>query len=524
MGRGGAIYLSYTALVLLCAVSETSAGLWDVDIDNGPAPSPEDGPPFSAHASRDRALLPYQIIGVVASYLGTVLIVGTLLFTVGRRARRHALTMADKPTEMIKPMARAFDESVKSPASQRSLRNIFKSKSGSVRSKASNIGSPGGASVASFDQEAVKQHQQRLNEDMANIYGQVYAYDESKEPQSVTSEIQPASPQYARASEGRNALQRVQSTDSYPQSPMTPMSPSYQAIYPPAELRTLPQYPLSPTRGNYTSPQLSPGLPRSPIRPSRTASFGSTNTTGSYKSSPSKARKALNKLEISLPIQKRKDDDNSDGARTPLSPRFYADPGIPPEPPTARTMGSDYPPTTPGTGRTIPYPEDRDYEDEERDQVRAFPPQSPQRRNHYHNLPQIVTDVASTRPDPTKTTPQNRRGNATNLGGTLAFRAQREQQRAYPMSPGRYPQSAGPTKTTFVEARREFLGMPLTATGKEPYSPYMLRYDAPTPVTPHMLTRDERKQRQKEERATKGAAIEEEDLVADEKDLWSSGY
>lgn len=524
MGRGGAIYLSYTALVLLCAVSRASAGLWDVSIDNGPAPSPEDGPPFSAHATRDRALLPYQIIGIVASYLGTILIAGTLLLTVGRRLRKHALTMADKPTEMIKPMARAFDASVKSPVSQRSLRSIFKSKNGSVRSKTSEIGSPGGMSVASFDQEAVKQHQQRLNDDMANIYGQVYAYDEQKSPQRVTTlETQPASPQYRRASGGRNALQRVQSTDSYPHSPTTPLSPSYQAIYPPAELRTLPQYPLSPTRGNYTAPPLSPGQPRSPIRASRTSSLGSN------RSSPNKARKALNKLEISLPIQKRKDDDNSDGARTPLSPRFYTDSGVPPEPPTARTMDSEYPPTTPGTGRTIPYPEEYGYEEEERDEVRPFPPQSPQRAVHYNNLPQIITDVASSRPDPTSSgTPNSRRGNgsATNVGGTLAFRAQREQNRAYqyPMSPGRYPQSAGPTKTTFVEARREFLGMPLTATGKEPYSPYMLRYDAPTPVTPHMLTRDERKQREKEERAARGAAIEEEDLVADDKDLWSSGY
>ena len=169
MARGkGAAYLSYTALVLLSNISYTSAlkDLWVVDIDNGPAPSPEDGPPFSAHATRDRALLPYQIAGIVGSYVATVFILGTLLLTVGRKLRRRAQDMAARPTEMVKPMGRAFDPSPISPLSSsgrswyspRKLRSK-KSANGSVRSGRSgfsNTRSPGMNSVASFDANVIE--------------------------------------------------------------------------------------------------------------------------------------------------------------------------------------------------------------------------------------------------------------------------------------------------------------------------------------------------------------------------------
>src|ERR1700712_4207764 len=113
MARGKQVYLSYTALVLLSLTTYTTADLWSVDIDLSPAPSPEDGPHFSAHASRDKSLLPFQIVGIVGSYLGSVLIIVTLLLTVGRSRRRIALDRAAEArcTEMVKPMNRAFDPS-----------------------------------------------------------------------------------------------------------------------------------------------------------------------------------------------------------------------------------------------------------------------------------------------------------------------------------------------------------------------------------------------------------------------------
>jgi len=298
--------------------------------------------------------------------------------------------------------------------------------------------------------------------------------------------------------------------------------------------------PTSPVKAempNYSFPKQPPAdSVLKTNRHERVPSYGSGQTSTSTSASK-KIRKSLRNIKISGPIM---GDDNSDGARTPLSPRFYTDPGIPPEPPTARTtetLSPGYPPDTPATIGSWHRGDER----EDLDQIRNLPSANPQRMSthNYNNPAQILTNVASTRPDPTKTA--NAGGN-----GALPFRemnrqyAQQQQvssQGAFPLSPGHwnasattpnsaggfgYLTSAGPVKTTFLEARRDRLGLAPRTGQATPYSPYM-PFTPLTPVTPRLTSRAERKQREKEERKAHGA-IMEEDQVADEKDLWSEAY
>lgn len=538
MGRGRSVYLSWTALVLLAAVSPSSAGLWTVNIDESPAPPPGKGPPFSANASRNIDLLPFQIIGVVGAYVGSVLILGTLLLTVGRRSRKKAQIMAAQPKEMVKPMPRTFEMSPVSPQSQRSwfspksgLRSK-KSTTSSIRSGVSANMSPAMESVVSFDNGVIEADRARRQDEMERLYAAVMAQQDERRG----SQPGVAPPQYAGKSPPRlitdaPGLRHLQIPTSSPQSPTTPKSP-VRAIYPPGS--SVPHGPMSPTSPvkaevpNYSMPQAQQSY-ESDLRVNRhnrTPSFGSGQAS-TVSAAPNKIKKSLRNLKISAPIIK---DDNSDGARTPLSPRFYTDPGIPPEPPTARTvetLSPTYAPTTPGTMNSW-NPRD-DHED--LDQIRDLPMANPQRPGpyNYSNQAQMVPHTASTRPDPTKS-------------GSLPLRemnreyAQQQRQlasqSAFPLSPGHWNSptsatgfgylSAGPVKTTFVDARRDRLGGGLRTGQATPYSPYM-PYTPVTPVTPHLASRAERKQREKEERKIKGA-ITEEDQVADDKELWSSGY
>ncbi|KAK6435261.1 hypothetical protein LTR95_008552 [Oleoguttula sp. CCFEE 5521] len=543
--------LTTAAVLLITRATPTSAGLWTIDIDRSPAPSPEDGPPFSAHASRDRSLLPYQITGIAASYLGTLLILAVFLLTIGRRMRRRALNVGfvNRGTEMVKPLSTAFDPSPISPVSVRTLpwrspkgkKKSVRSPNGSMRSGLSNTVSPGIQSVASFDSNVVEADRARRQEEMEKLYAAVMAQDEQKgQSSNVQEQYGGPPPQYSRPRPTRlltdaPALRHLQPENSqYPISPLSPMSPRspIRAIYPPdTTMPPLPQGPTSPIRAEYPTTPLTPVFPRAnqtsdlPLR-DRATSVGSSRTYASASSgsgNPKKLRKSMRHLKISSPMIRPDIDDNSDGARTPLSPRFYTDPGIPPEPPTSRTTDTvdsqAYPPTTPGTP----------WQYEERvDEVRDLPLAHPQRpvpaqtaaaaqsAGYQYSTPaQALTDHASLRPDPT------RPGPSRTPPRTLPFRSQPQQ---FP------PISAGPTKTTFLEVtRNQRFGNGLgtggvrTAGLATPYSPYM-PFTPLTPVTPRLTTRAERRARQREERDLRGAAIAEEDEVKEDGEMWGDGY
>ena len=550
MGRGGAVYLTYTAFVLLSAAAASTAleshGLWHVNIDNSPAPSRQDGPLFSAHATRNRKLLPYQIVGIVASYLGFVLIIGTLLLSVGRNLRKRAQAAASRPTEMIKPIGKFFDPSPISPVSAGewySSRQLPSKRSagGSVKSGQSKPNSPEVRSVASFDQKVLEHDKQKRADEMARLYAAIMAEDEETEdagqPTVTVAEVQHAAPpEYERGyyqgaysmehSGGNYSTQRIRAEEDYQSNLRSPRSPVH-AIYPPNDLRNPTSYPRSswadsedanaPLSPAYPIQPQSPTSPNGVIRAQSTSGFGARST-------PKKPRKSLRSLKISSPIQMLREDTN-DEARTPLSPRAYVDPGTPPEPPTAHTMDSQYSPTTPGTATSYNLHDDYARNSNYAYAVRDLPSPNPQRPKNNNFSAQPAQ--SSVRPDlrPINTAPPTRFGNgsATKINDTLPLRsyANNSLAPASMNSPYRNPLSAGPTKTTFLDARRDQLTA-LRSGLATPYSAYMPQTPV-TPVTPHLTNRVERKQRQREERALRGA-ITEEDAVADDKELWDSGY
>ncbi|SMY22210.1 unnamed protein product [Zymoseptoria tritici ST99CH_1A5] len=491
MGRGSSVYLSYSALVLLSTTSYASADLWTVDIDLGPAPSPEDGPPFSANASRDRSLLPYQVIGVVGAYFATILIITTLLLTVGRSRRKQALSGGVRPIELVKQMGRTFD----SPQATHSLRGWggarrMKSATSSIRSGTSRMRSPATESVASFDPTVIRKDRERQEDDLARFYGHVYEFEEARTQgvdavavNNVPAIRQPVPPQRRTNIPTHLRLNSAAPrSEPYPASPRTPISPAMRAIYPPPNY---PNAPLSPSHQQHQSPVRN--------RDARVVSIGNAQmiNTGVPKQTKSKLRRSLKDLQISGPMK----DDNSDGARTPLSPRFYTDPGVPPEPPSAHTIDSQHYPISPATMRS--WREGDEYDDySHMDAARSIPEASPQR------------------PEVTRLSPPPRRPNVPviNTDKALPFR---EYQNHFPTSP-----RAWTVKTTVLETKGRMLG-PVTGQAT-PYSAYMPDKMI-TPVTATFTTRAERLQKQKEERALRGPIVEE-DRVKDDPELWRDPY
>ena len=541
--------LCYTALVLLSLASHTTADLWTVDILLGPAPAPEDGPPFSANASRDKALLPYQIVGIVGSYIGSILIIGVLLLTVGRTRRKQALDRAAeaRSTEMVKPMNRAFDPSPISPVSSRSWYSprklrAKKSSASSMRSGGgiSNPVSPAGLSVISFDATVVEADRVKRQEEMERLYAAVMAQDDRRSQQKAVSPLPPpleipagSPPEYSRRKPPRlitNApnLRHLQPSQGSPCSPTTPKSP-IRAIYPPdAPKPPMPSGPTSPLRAQYPTNTM--------YQPHQDAIYmmnRERSASDSSQRSAKKFRKSLKNIRISSPII----DDNSDGARTPLSPRDYGNPGMPPSPPTARTIDTTnnqtYPPlATPGTGYSWRYNDDNNANANTSNNPRTSPPtahhhpisqiRSPPLPNPQRNIPRIHIPQnhhqrqpsSSSTPKPTTTT--------TKTPNPLPFRQ---------LHPPSNPQE--PYKTTYLETRprgqrpsnnnNNLLGglrTPHTAGLATPYSPYM-PFTPLTPVTPRLASRAERRQRTREER---GAPVVEEDAVRGEGEIWGSGY
>jgi hypothetical protein len=544
--------LCYTALVLLSLASHTTADLWSVNIDLGPAPLPQDGPPFSAHATRDKALLPYQIVGIVGSYIASILIIGVLLLTVGRTRRKRALERAAeaRSTEMVKPMSRAFDPSPISPISSRSWYSprklkAKKSSASSMRSGGgmSNPVSPAGISVISFDAAVVEADRVKRQEEMERLYAAVMAQDDRRSQQKALSplplppppEIPTGSPpEYSRRKPPRlitNApnLRHLQPSQGSPCSPTTPKSP-IRAIYPPdSSIPPMPSGPTSPLRAEYPTNAM-----YQPHQDSAYMMNRERSVSDSSQRSARKFRKSLKNTRISSPII----DDNSDGARTPLSPRYYGNPGIPPDPPTARTTDTTdsqtYPPLgTPGTGRSWRYNDDNLRQTSPPPPPPAKEPisqiRNPPRPNPQRKVPRIITpqnpsasaSSSSALQPPQQPLPPPSASSPTN---PLPFRQLHYQTTSQ-------PQSSAATKTTYLETRPRpnrllpaaALRSPHTAGLATPYSPYM-PFTPLTPVTPRLASRAERKQRMKEERELRGAVVEEEDAVRDEGEVWGSGY
>ncbi|KAI4723441.1 hypothetical protein E4T48_00155 [Aureobasidium sp. EXF-10727] len=224
----------------------------------------------------------------------------------------------------------------------------------------------------------------------------------------------------------------------------------------------------------------------------RTSSFGS-QVEGK------RPRKGLRNLRIQHRHYPSEVSDEE--VRTPLTPRYYIDPGIPPSPPPRSEA-----PTTPGTHDGFGTPVDV----ENFDEIRAMPRPEPQRAGSYQYE---ITRVAGAALDTAVSGDHSTNNLSVSTMGTLPFRAMVQSDGVPLASPGLV------TKTTYLERRRDMLSAPRTGMAT-PYSPYM-PFTPVTPVTPHLTSRAERRQRERDQGRRAPAAI---DQVIDGKDMWGSGY
>lgn len=446
---------------LLLVVSSVSAVPYDFkDNYRDPAPAPQDGPPASYHAIRDRSRLPYDVCGVVGGYVLTVLIWGVLLLTVGRKMRRKAL---DPPKQLeLELQDKPLRPTIKTPGlaspplSARSWLKKFKKNDSGVGSSPQ---SPVVQSPSSFDQKVIDAQREQAQADMERLYAAVMDHDAKKNFSQVSVvESETNGKERRRPS----AISVAKSQDDY-DSPASPV----KAIYPPDYNNGLAAAPIARDRLREQQP---PPSPRSILSK---RSQASNNTTGTKN-----ARFNLKNLRISGPIQKYPGTASDDEARTPLSPRFYA-PGVPPSPPTQQNSP------------TSPYDPD-----EALDQVQPLPRPAPQRLN-----PAAGSGITLTKP-----------ANTNSTKNSLPFRSFAEPLK----SPG--------IQTTVLDRRVEALalGTPKTGVPFTPYSPYM-PFTPITPVTPsHLVSKRDRKVRERLEK-TRRAALKE-DMVQTPKEIFGDAY
>ncbi|PVH98991.1 hypothetical protein DM02DRAFT_477843, partial [Periconia macrospinosa] len=413
-----------------------------------PAPVPYDFTEnYRKTVLREKNNLPYQITGLVAGYVATVLIWGILLLTVGRRMRRK--TENSPKTLELELVTKRPEERLKSPipaspSSARSATSWFKK--GFRKDKPASIQeehSP--QSPASFDQAVLDADRARAQDEMERLYAAVMDHDRKKSMSQASDDgFNSRRPSAINTSNDHTS-------HSNPSSPM-------KAVYPPNFSHNgPPTAPLPSSHHSYRRPSFQHQEPASPR---------SVLSKKSATSSSSKTRFNLKNLRISGPIAKYPND-RDDDARTPLSPRFY-NPGAPPSPPTQQNS-----PTTPA---------EIEEAYERLDAVQPLPRPAPQR---------TISISSSNAPTPTTTSapPLNQQPRSAASSNTnLPLRGYAE------------PLRSPDLRTTVLDRRVDRLGMtsPRTGVPFTPYSPYM-PFTPITPVTPHLVTKRERKAAKKYE-------------------------
>ncbi|KAH7135920.1 hypothetical protein B0J11DRAFT_406036, partial [Dendryphion nanum] len=421
--------------------------------------------PGTIDAGRTRIPGTIQICGLVAGYVGSVLIWGFLLLTIGRRMRRKNQTVP-KTLELELVTARPSGHALASPLSARSATSWFKkgfkkndgtndSVLGSQPQTPVHISSP-----TTMDKRTMEIERERAQAEMERLYAAVAEHDKQKHMSQVSNTEQEVETAPRRPAPRINTA-RKGSFNSNPSSPVV-------AIYPPS-------YQNMP---NNSSP------PRDRIRdqpvPASPRSILSKKSHNSTSSNTSKARFNLKNLRISGPIQRYPGGADDEEARTPLSPRFY-NPPAPPSPPTQQNS-----PTTPGDFEAY----------EQLDEVQPLPRPAPQRLGSYGQTP-----TTPNFPVPSKST-----NSSTN---ELPLRGYAE------------PLKSPDLRTTVLDRQLNKLALntPKTSVPYTPYSPYM-PFTPLTPVTPHLVTRTERKQRKKRELAPQSL----DEMVQSPKEIFGDAY
>ena len=514
------LHVSYLPLLQVLFITATTASptdIWHVSIWEAPAPPPGKGPPLDDHSLRDLSYLPAQIASIIGAYVLSVLIIGSAILFVGRRLRRAAqASPGTLSMEMMKPVkhdvSKAFDPSPISPSNN----NLYGPSPNSTIDMKNNWPSPQSksarnsdgwgsiakghkkqpsvvSSVVTFDESVIEDDKERNQKEMERLYAAVMEHDEKKSTSvsHLPDEQRPQSPP---------ELQHLRSTQQPPEPP--PRSDT-----------------VSPARTATKSPRAS-------SRPTP-LSFHSRNSSRSSLGSFSKKR-GIRSLPISPPMGSPDLVPGYNaryGESEPLTPRVYDDPGPPPPTPPQRKASQ---PRENVLDASRLSPRSAQFHETSLPSIRTP-------RTSVPAIPAIQTIPETSRPD--LQSRSSDRSKAKRTPAPLALRtqvpvgpapgssssAQHHPLRSAPLPlrnqhPTNYNSDRPPSmiKATVLERKApnsQNLRTPMTGVPMTPYSPYMPRTPL-TPMTPsRLVTRAERKRKEKEEGkrvATIDDAVEEE--------------
>ena len=442
-----------------------------------------------------------------------MLIAGFALLLVGRRLRRAAqASPRTLAMEMMKPVrtngANVYDPSPVSPSSKnnpygpspvsaldmktswpspdKSRGSVWKSSLKGHKQQASIQ-----SSVVTFDESVIEEDKAKNQIEMERLYKSVMEHDQQKSSSVINvsdGQQHPPELQYLRSTSG-------------------PSSPIHESGA------------KSPTRTLTTSPRKS-------NRPSPIATHSRTSSRSSFGSFGKK--RAIRNLLISPPMGSPDlalEHSDIYSEAEPLSPRFYQ-PGPPPPTPPQRQQSNTH--------------------EYRLDATRLSPKSAGFRqpvRSPHNSIPAIQTCPEYSTPTEQEfgnKTPKTDRCETTKQKRTPAPLSLRTQVNAPPsqqlplrsaplpfrnLNSNRYNADRPPStiKATVVESRapNQHLGAPRTGVPVTPYSPYM-PFTPLTPMTPsRLVTKQERKRREKEE-GRRVATVE--DAVEEEGDMWGDAY
>ncbi|KAB8302015.1 hypothetical protein EYC80_005468 [Monilinia laxa] len=525
-------------------------------IDWSPAPAPESGPPLSAGASRNKALLPAQIGGIVGAYLFSLCVVGTLIIILGRKLRRQVeLEARALEVELVdSAFAGVYTgSSGPTPISPRNLQN-FSWPSPDKKYFAPAINPDPSAFVfppihesytnpyvypaqrqhsvhqsiyshqsnPSVDNKVVEADREMMSRNLEDLYAHVMEQEEAKAagvdvrsmpPPKVpggtsaaaTQQVQPSSKKL-----GKNKPSEINTSDNKLNKTSSRASSIISAL---------------------TSPR---SAPRSPVSP---------------------RKKGIRGLRISSPIATPHSTAFSHAAsdEEPLTPRGYVHRAPPPIPRNQAPYSSTYEngesptrsiaetletisPVSPQ--RNLPSLNTRNLQISLRSEMNTASPQSATEDRTQTTFPRLIRTAPSKASLPHKPKPSNGSSvspdspsSSTAIGSTstaqtannpvsaptrsLPFREQFQQNMLSPNLP---------TKTTVLERvprdngqKTGGLRTPFSG-GTVPYSPYQ-PFTPMMPITPRLVTKEDRKRAKKTMPRT--PVVE---LTRSEEDIWDSGY
>ncbi|KIW93157.1 uncharacterized protein Z519_05762 [Cladophialophora bantiana CBS 173.52] len=471
--------LIFVSVLIIPPTAARPHSIWDVDIDRDPAPPPDQGPPLSAGALRDKSKLKYEIIGIVGAYVVWLIITLVLLFLVGKKLRRRVQTSnRSLSMEIIKPAPLAnqpkmnVEPPLKSPGKMASLRSWATGKSHSHKQSSISVSS-------TIDEKIIEADKAKNRDEMARLYAAVMAHDEEKARSSgQTSPRTPNYPPQYNAPPTPRSPHHLPPTPRSPyyqpnlnlNGPASPRSPRYPPEFqhlrhPDTEaqdhgIQPVSQalvHPLAPTPAD-DAPSTRTGSQTSSRKKVSPLSFisGRSDSADQTKKRPSNI--SVRGQPISQPL----------GSATLTDPSMYSEDAIS----SPRIYNPGPAPPTPGQKSAVTAVEEIE---------KKGPP-----------APLSLRSTA-----------------ASNSSSSLPFRQFYNDAL----------KSAPATKTTFVDRRESILGVhPKTGVPQTPYSPYM-PYTPMTPVTPRSLvTKKEMKKNRKKEGLK---VLTEDDLVLSDEDLWS---